>query len=51
MFNGIAFDSLPPLIEKILLGYLHHRTEGETFQAFTARHDLNNLQAIFSNEE
>jgi ferredoxin-nitrite reductase len=51
VFNGIAFDSLPPLIEKMLRGYLRHRTDGETFQAFTARHDLNNLQAIFSNEE
>jgi ferredoxin-nitrite reductase len=51
VFNGIAFDSLPPLIEKMLRGYLRHRSEGETFQAFTARHDLNNLQAIFSNEE
>jgi ferredoxin-nitrite reductase len=51
VFNGIAFDSLPPLIEKILRGYLRHRTEGESFQAFTARHALNTLQAIFSNEE
>ncbi len=51
VFNGIAFDSLPPLIEKMLRGYLRHRTEGETFQAFTARHDLNTLQAFFSNEE
>jgi ferredoxin-nitrite reductase len=51
VFNGIAFDSLPPLIEKMLRGYLRHRSEGETFQAFTARHDLNNLQAIFSNDE
>jgi len=51
VFNGIAFDSLPPLIEKMFLGYLRHRNDGETFQAFTTRHDLNNLQAIFSNEE
>jgi ferredoxin-nitrite reductase len=51
VFNGIAFDSLPPLIEKMLRGYLRHRAEGETFQAFTTRHDLNSLQAIFSNEE
>jgi ferredoxin-nitrite reductase len=39
------------LVEKMLRGYLRHRTEGESFQAFTARHDLNQLQAIFSNEE
>ena len=51
VFNGIAFDSLPPLVEKILRGYLRHRTADETFQAFTARHDINMLQAIFSNDE
>ena len=51
VFNGIAFDSLPPLIEKMLRGYLRHRADGETFQAFTTRYDINTLQAIFSNEE
>ena len=51
VFNAIDFDSLPPLLEKMLRGYLRHHTDGETFQAFTARHDLNTLQAIFSNEE
>ena len=51
VFNAISFESLPPLVEKMLRGYLRHRTDGESFQAFTARHDLNTLQAIFSNEE
>jgi ferredoxin-nitrite reductase len=51
VFNAIAFDSVPPLLEKMLRGYLRHRNEGEKFQAFTARHDINTLQAIFSNEE
>ncbi len=51
VFNAIAFESLPPLVEKMLRGYLRHRTYGESFQAFTARHDLNTLQAIFSNDE
>ena len=51
VFNAIDFESLPPLLEKMLRGYLRHRTAGETFQAFTARHDLNPLQAIFSNDE
>ncbi len=51
VFNAIDFESLPPLLEKMLRGYLRHRIAGETFQAFTARHDLNTLQAIFSNEE
>jgi ferredoxin-nitrite reductase len=38
-------------MEKILRGFLRHREGKESFQAFTARHDLNTLQAIFSNEE
>ena len=32
-------------------GYLRHRENGETFQTFTQRHDLNQLQVIFSNDE
>jgi len=51
VFNAIDFESAKPLVEKMLRGYLRHRTGGETFQAFTARHDLNTLQAIFSNDE
>lgn len=51
VFTGIAFEEVPPLLEKMLRGYLRHRDPGESFQAFTARHDLNTLQAIFSNEE
>lgn len=51
VFNAIPHDELAPLIEKVLRGYLRHREAGESFQAFTTRHDLNTLQAIFSNEE
>ncbi len=51
VFNAIDFESLKPLLEKMLRGFLRHRDGKETFQAFTARHDLNTLQAIFSNEE
>jgi ferredoxin-nitrite reductase len=35
----------------MLRGYQRKREKHESFQAFTARHDLNTLQAIFSNEE
>jgi ferredoxin-nitrite reductase len=51
VFTGIAFGDLPMTLEKMLRGYQRHRQDGETFQAFTQRHDLNALQAIFSNEE
>ena len=51
VFTGVAFEDLKLTLEKMLKGYARHRTAGESFQAFTARHDLNQLQAIFSNEE
>lgn len=51
VFASIPHDELAPLMEKMLRGYLRHRAEGEGFQAFTARHDVNTLQGIFSNEE
>jgi len=51
IFTGVPFDDLKLTLEKVLRGYLRHRTAGESFQAFTQRHDVNALQAIFSNEE
>jgi ferredoxin-nitrite reductase len=51
VFTGVAFGDLKLTLEKMLRGYLRHRSDGEGFQAFTQRHDLNTLQAIFSNEE
>jgi len=51
VFTGVAFEDLKLTLEKMLKGYHRHRTPGEGFQSFTARHDLNTLQAIFSNEE
>jgi ferredoxin-nitrite reductase len=51
IFSGISMDGLKPTLEKMLKGYLRRRAAGETFQKFTARHDLNTLQAVFTNEE
>jgi ferredoxin-nitrite reductase len=51
VFQGLSFDQLKPTLEKMLQGYLRHRTENESFQSFTKRHDLNQLQRIFSNDE
>ncbi len=51
VFSSITAEELPLLLEKMLRGYLRHRSPGERFQVFTRRHDLNNLQGIFSNEE
>ena len=51
VFTGISFDDLKPTLEKMLKAYQRHRLSGETFQKFTLRHDLNTLQAFFSNDE
>lgn len=51
VFQGISFEQLKPTLHKMLQGYLRHRSPDEGFQAFTSRHDLNTLQAIFSNDE
>ena len=51
VFTGVPFEDLKLTLEKMLRGYQRKREKHESFQAFTARHDLNALQAIFSNEE
>lgn len=51
VFQGISFNQLKPTLEKMLAAYLRHRKNGETFQEFTQRHDLNSLQTIFSDGE
>src|SRR5678816_1822470 len=35
VFSGVSVEQLKPALEKMLLAYLRHRTEGESFQAFT----------------
>ncbi len=51
IFSGVSVDDLKTTLEKMLKGYLRRRATGETFQKFTARHDLNTLQAVFTNDE
>ena len=51
IFTGVAFGDLTLTLEKMLRGYLRNRRDAESFKTFTERHDLNALQAIFSNEE
>ena len=48
MFQAVPFEKLKPLVERMLAVYLEKRNAGESFQNFTARHDLNSIQAIFA---
>jgi ferredoxin-nitrite reductase len=48
IYPATPFDELPPLVERMLCGYLAHRRDsGETFQAFTQRHDVETLRHLF----
>jgi ferredoxin-nitrite reductase len=48
VFTGISFDELPTLLERVLKTYLAKRTPHETFAVFTRRHDVKQLQEMFS---
>ena len=47
VFQGVSFENLKPTLEKMLAAYLRHRQAGESFQTFTQRLDLNQLQILF----
>ena len=51
IFSGVTVSDLKLTLERMLKGYLRRRASGEPFQKFTGRHDLNTLQAIFTNDE
>lgn len=48
IFRGISFAEVPRLLERILKEYLERRSAGESFAAFIRRHELKQLQEIFS---
>ncbi|MBI3870139.1 MAG: NirA family protein [Verrucomicrobia bacterium] len=51
IFTGLTVEGLKTTLESMLKSYLRHREPNEPFQKFTARHDLNTLQAFFTNDE
>jgi ferredoxin-nitrite reductase len=48
IFQAMPFDELKPSIERILKVYLNGRASGESFQDFTGRHDVNDLQRFLT---
>jgi ferredoxin-nitrite reductase len=48
VFTGLAFSEIPVLLERVLKVYLARRQPGETFAAFTRRHEVRQLQEMFS---
>ncbi len=52
IYRSVRADAAAPLIERMLRAYLAHRTAGaETFQAFTDRHEIAALRALFDMRE
>jgi ferredoxin-nitrite reductase len=48
VFKGISFDEIPKLLERALKVYLARRQSGESFASFTRRHEVKELQELFS---
>jgi ferredoxin-nitrite reductase len=48
VFKGISFAEVPALLERILNVYLEKRVARESFIEFTRRHELKQLQELFS---
>ena len=48
VFTGIPFSDLPLLLERVLKTYQAKRNPGETFASFTRRHEVKQLQEMFS---
>ncbi len=48
VFKGISFDEVPRLLEHVLKTYQARRKSGESFAEFTRRHEVKELQEMFS---
>lgn len=48
VFKGISFDEVPRLLERVLKTYQSRRKTGESFAEFTRRHEVKQLQEMFS---
>ncbi len=49
IFSGVPFESLGQTLEAMLMGYLQHRHDQETFHSFCNRQTVGQLQVIWSN--
>ncbi|MDB6065717.1 MAG: NAD(P)H-dependent nitrite reductase catalytic subunit [Pedosphaera sp.] len=50
LFSGVAAGDLPRTLETMLRAFLKHRQGRETFQKFTTRQSVNELQVVFTNQ-
>lgn len=50
IYRDVKAEDTPPVVARMLQGYLAKREGGETFLAFSKRHDVEALRAIFDAE-
>ena len=48
LYRDVTAQELPAVIECILRAYIAQRRAAETFQDFTARHGIDELQRLFA---
>ncbi len=48
LYRDVKAEDAPATVERMLRGYLAHREGDETFLAFTRRHDIDALAALFA---
>lgn len=48
VFTGISFGEIPSLLERVLKVYMARRQGSESFAEFTRRHEVRQLQELFS---
>ena len=46
LISAIRFEELPPVMERLFAAYVERRVEGESFLAFSRRHEIDALQAM-----
>ncbi len=47
IYRDVTADAVPTTVERILGAYLAHRRSGESFHAFTRRHNVEELKQLF----
>jgi ferredoxin-nitrite reductase len=51
IYRDVKADAVPKVVERMLKGYLAHRSSGEeTFLAFSRRHEIDQLKTMFDAE-
>jgi ferredoxin-nitrite reductase len=51
LIPAIAFDELPPVMERLFAAYTERRNSNESFLDFSRRHSITELQSFSATKE